>query len=236
MERITKDEQRIDIAEILREGKGAEKIQFVVEQWHDKDFPKEISERGFEKLWDPDSFPEKVGEPDLGEFLEKRRRNFHALADACRMYYTGYIISDPFGKDETKRVTWQQQMLQEYGEKFHSFQRQIKLRLGPITGVLGLFRSLVDNLNTLNIHTEESDKVRALFDELPSVNTFRSTPDDPLTYTNMSYERKLEIVRKIDSVAARFLALVTQEAAPEQKVQGQEVQGEQEEKKVPEQV
>jgi len=146
--------QPVNLEEIHRAG------GFIVLQPHVDKFPKGISEKGFEGL------------PPMSD---KHPSFIKALADACRNYYGGYILQDPFGDDEEKRLGWQTAMLKEFpvkddgGEGYDAFQKRIKLRLATIQGVQGLFAGLVKNLDERNIRTPEAEHARALARRMPVI-------------------------------------------------------------------
>ena len=197
---------------------------FTIQQPHSDTFSREVSNTGFEEL------------PD-----EIRVRYFDTLVGACRNYYSGYIFKDPFGLDEGKRLAWQTGMLQQYKEgrkheALQEFQRRNKLRLGVIQGLQGAFNGLVGALNNLDIHTEEAEAVRALVKKWPQIDNI--APPDPAiveklraldrvvlkehgvsdryNWKTITFDEKLEVVHKIDTIASAFLTLVTVRA-PETK-------------------
>jgi len=156
---LARPTQPVDLERIHRAG------GFIVLQPHVDRFPKGISEKGFEGL------PEDI-----------RRTYVKGLVDACRNYYGGYILQDPFGDDDEKRLGWQTAMLKEFpvrgdgGEGYDAFQKRIKLRLATIQGVQGLFASLVKQIDERQIHTPASERVRALVRKMPVVvNVARQT-------------------------------------------------------------
>lgn len=156
---IAQPTQPVNLEEIHRSG------GFLVLQPHVDNFPRGVSVKGFEAL------PEDI-----------RTTYLNGLVDACRNYYGGYLLKDPFGNDEEKRLGWQTQMLKDFpatdnaGEGYDAFQKRIKLRLATIQGVQGLFTGLVANLDAQNIHTPQAERVRTLASRMPViVNVARQT-------------------------------------------------------------
>ena len=206
-----------ELIELLRGGR------FIVEQPHTDTFPARISEKGFTSL-------DETGKEEL-----------RTLVEVCRLYYGGYLLTDPFGVDEEARRNWQTQMLKAFGKKYEEFQSRIKLRLANIQALTGTFNTFVALLDRASIHTPEAEKVRTLFDQLPkleaSMAPASSVPDALMkrlqeafgqselsadeaarvqaeidkTYSMMDPEQKKDITHRIDSVAERFLTLVTTE-------------------------
>lgn len=167
-----KPEPRLSLEEIHRNG------GFIVLQPHVDRFPAGINKTGFESL--PDALLEK---------------SLYPLVEASRNYYGGYLIRDPFGQDEEKRLAWQNAMLREYTdrslESYENFQRRSKLRLATIQSVQGLLLSFVKQLDEHDVHTPQAEKIRSLADSLPPI---------------VNVARKTEFTGLTDDLAARLRA------------------------------
>jgi len=138
----------------------------------------EIEREGFEGL------------PNNGKSLEK------AVA-AAREYALSPILRDTFGNDHGLRRTWRTQLPPELA----AAERNNKLRANSLMGISGHLGTFISELEALEIHTEQAEAVRTLYDTFPH--------EQVQGYVDLPIEEKERLIREMDRFCREFLRVVT---------------------------
>ncbi|OGG60038.1 hypothetical protein A3C86_03085 [Candidatus Kaiserbacteria bacterium RIFCSPHIGHO2_02_FULL_49_16] len=140
-------------------------------------------------------------EPENPESSLRLQPLVFKCANACRSYLSGLIIRDSFGNDHTKRRFWRNTMYQKYGDAFSQVYKKNKLRINPITRVLGSLRVIVSASRLLKVHSAKAAAIEELTKQFPDFSL----------YHEMSDEERLKIVEKVTSLCKSFLEIVAKE-------------------------
>src|SRR3989344_1246359 len=140
-------------------------------------------------------------EPENPESSLRLQPLVFKCANACRSYLSGLIIRDSFGNDHTKRRFWRNTMYQKYGDAFSQVYKKNKLRINPITRVLGSLRVIVSASRLLEVHSAKASAIEELTKQFPDFSL----------YHEMSDEERLKIVEKVTSLCKSFLEIVAKE-------------------------
>lgn len=181
LEQPPAEQQPKDYFDLLRE-KGL-KIESTGEQW--PDVP--VSRKGFEAL--PD---------EQFKFVE-------GLAEMFRDYLSQWVAIEPAGApvfaNHQERRAWRHDMEAKHGIEFNRFWDRNKLKLNNTAAMRSYFEALVMFLDMHNVHTQEAELVRALWQKFP--------PVDQEAYQTMSDDERMRLITRVDEVARAFLTLVT---------------------------
>ncbi len=175
----------------------------------------------------------KLSEPDQ----EMMETVLERITKGCREYYAGYKMLDTHGNEHHDRRDERDKLRKQHGQNYDQYHTLSKLRLNLITRVYSPLLRLVYLLDAHDIHTDQAEKIRKIVSDLPSGvdvigggsipaeqrlrlgkmraemadqgHEFSNTDKLAVVYHGMNDAQKVELMRRIDTIVARFLNTVT---------------------------
>ncbi len=134
-------------------------------------------------------------------FPENMRTFLSGAVDVAKHYLSGAVIEDAFGADHDARRAWRTEMQKKLGAPFKELDDSNKLRvnvIGNVYSYVGLLNEMVKDE-----HTPEAEALKNIAAELPKKSEIESS-----AYNVLSFEEKMAVVKRIDAVAEKLVALL----------------------------